>query len=149
MSLRESSRPLARAVTQCRTVAFRRLRLPLRVALRHFSPRRPPHAVARGAHAPGLCHAKVARIEHILGDADQESEREYQKKVTAEFCVGSTLKHPNIIETVDIVTDHGHYYEVRYYRRAAHMCGERADSLIVGVSCVFPLRSVGHGVRTV
>ena len=42
-----------------------------------------------------------------------ESEREYQKKVTAEFCVGSTLKHKNIIETVDIVSDHGHYYEVR------------------------------------
>jgi hypothetical protein len=41
-----------------------------------------------------------------------ESEKEYQKKVTAEFCVGSTLKHPNIIETVDIVCDHGHYYEV-------------------------------------
>ena len=41
-----------------------------------------------------------------------ESEREYQKKVTAEFCVGSTLKHTNIIETVDIVSDHGHYYEV-------------------------------------
>ncbi|KZT67705.1 Pkinase-domain-containing protein [Daedalea quercina L-15889] len=44
-----------------------------------------------------------------------ESEREYQKKVTAEFCVGSTLKHKNIIETVDIVTDHGHYYEVMEY----------------------------------
>ncbi|KAI0748248.1 hypothetical protein C8Q80DRAFT_1120759 [Daedaleopsis nitida] len=44
-----------------------------------------------------------------------ESEREYQKKVTAEFCVGSTLKHANIIETVDIVTDHGHYYEVMEY----------------------------------
>lgn len=41
-----------------------------------------------------------------------ESEKEYQKKVTAEFCVGSTLKHRNIIETVDIVSDHGHYYEV-------------------------------------
>ncbi|KIJ34671.1 hypothetical protein M422DRAFT_181813, partial [Sphaerobolus stellatus SS14] len=41
-----------------------------------------------------------------------ETEKEYQKKVTAEFCVGSTLKHPNIIETVDIVSDHGHYYEV-------------------------------------
>jgi hypothetical protein len=46
-----------------------------------------------------------------------ESEKEYQKKVTAEFCVGSTLKHPNIIETVDIVCDHGHYYEVSYYQR--------------------------------
>ncbi|KAI0831426.1 hypothetical protein BC628DRAFT_1311672 [Trametes gibbosa] len=44
-----------------------------------------------------------------------ESEREYQKKVTAEFCVGSTLKHTNIIETVDIVTDHGHFYEVMEY----------------------------------
>ena len=43
-----------------------------------------------------------------------ESEREYQKKVTAEFCVGSTLKHKNIIETVDIVSDHGHFYEVSW-----------------------------------
>ncbi len=42
-----------------------------------------------------------------------ESEKEYQKKVTAEFCVGSALKHCNVIETVDIVSDHGHYYEVR------------------------------------
>lgn len=41
-----------------------------------------------------------------------ESEREYQKKVTAEFCVGSTLKHSNIIETIEIVSDHGHFYEV-------------------------------------
>jgi hypothetical protein len=44
-----------------------------------------------------------------------ESEKEYQKKVTAEFCVGSTLKHPNIIETVDIVCDHGHYYEASLF----------------------------------
>jgi len=41
-----------------------------------------------------------------------ETEREYHKKVTAEFCVGSTLKHPNIIETIDIVSDHGRFYEV-------------------------------------
>ncbi|CAK5264251.1 unnamed protein product, partial [Mycena citricolor] len=44
-----------------------------------------------------------------------ESEKEYQKKVTAEFCVGSTLKHANIIATVDIVSDHGHYYEVCFF----------------------------------
>ncbi|KAI3610548.1 nitrogen permease reactivator protein [Moniliophthora roreri] len=44
-----------------------------------------------------------------------ETEKEYQKKVTAEFCVGSTLKHPNIIETVDIVSENGHYYEVMEY----------------------------------
>ncbi|KAG8799293.1 serine/threonine protein kinase [Serendipita sp. 398] len=44
-----------------------------------------------------------------------ETEREYHKKVTAEFCVGSTLKHSNIIETIEIVSDHGHFYEVMEY----------------------------------
>ena len=44
-----------------------------------------------------------------------ESEKEYQKKVMAKFCVGSMLKHPNVIETVDILSDHGHYYEVSQY----------------------------------
>ncbi len=44
-----------------------------------------------------------------------ENEKEYIKKVTAEFCIGSTLHHVNIIETVDIISDHGHYYEVMEY----------------------------------
>jgi len=44
-----------------------------------------------------------------------ESEKEYTKKVTAEFCIGSTLHHINIIETLDIISDHGHYYEVMEY----------------------------------
>lgn len=46
-----------------------------------------------------------------------ESEKEYQRKVTAEFCVGVTLRHVNVIETVDIVNDHGHFYEVRFDQR--------------------------------
>jgi serine/threonine protein kinase len=44
-----------------------------------------------------------------------ESEKEYIKKVTAEFCIGSTLHHINIIETLEIISDHGHYYEVMEY----------------------------------
>ncbi|KAI3485977.1 hypothetical protein L1887_50556 [Cichorium endivia] len=44
-----------------------------------------------------------------------ENEKEYIKKVTAEFCIGSTLHHVNIIETIDIISDHGHYYEVMEY----------------------------------
>lgn len=44
-----------------------------------------------------------------------ESEREYAKKVTAEFCVGSTLHHPNIIETLDIIKESGRFYEVMEY----------------------------------
>ena len=44
-----------------------------------------------------------------------ESEREYNKKVTAEFCIGSTLHHGNIIETMDIVNEKGKWYEVMEY----------------------------------
>jgi hypothetical protein len=40
-----------------------------------------------------------------------ESEKEHQKTVPAEFCIGSTLKHPNI-ETVDIVSENEHFYKV-------------------------------------
>jgi hypothetical protein len=41
-----------------------------------------------------------------------ESDKEYSKKVTAEFCIGSTLHHGNIIETLDIIHEGGHWYEV-------------------------------------
>lgn len=44
-----------------------------------------------------------------------ETERDYNKKVTAEFCIGSTLHHGNIIETLDIVHEKGHWYEVMEY----------------------------------
>ena len=44
-----------------------------------------------------------------------ESQKEYAKKVTAEFCVGSTLHHGNIIETLDIVHEKGKWYEVMEY----------------------------------
>lgn len=44
-----------------------------------------------------------------------ESEREYSKKVTAEFCVGSTLHHGNVIETMDIIQEKGTWFEVMEY----------------------------------
>ncbi|VVT58660.1 uncharacterized protein SAPINGB_P006320 [Magnusiomyces paraingens] len=44
-----------------------------------------------------------------------ESQKDYAKKVTAEFCIGSTLHHPNIIETLDIIQDEGKYFEVMEY----------------------------------
>lgn len=44
-----------------------------------------------------------------------ETEREYAKKVTAEFCMGSTLHHGNIVETLDIVQERGRWYEVMEY----------------------------------
>lgn len=45
-----------------------------------------------------------------------ETEREYVKKLTAEFCISSTLHHPNVVETVDLVQDeHQNWCEVMEY----------------------------------
>ncbi|KAL4821314.1 hypothetical protein BDW67DRAFT_172139 [Aspergillus spinulosporus] len=44
-----------------------------------------------------------------------ETMKEYSKKVTAEFCIGSTLHHGNIIETLDIIQEGSHWYEVMEY----------------------------------
>ncbi|RAH44423.1 Pkinase-domain-containing protein [Aspergillus brunneoviolaceus CBS 621.78] len=44
-----------------------------------------------------------------------ETMKEYSKKVTAEFCIGSTLHHGNIIETLDIIQEGNHWYEVMEY----------------------------------
>lgn len=44
-----------------------------------------------------------------------ETEKDYSKKVTAEFCIGSTLHHGNIIETMDIIQEHHRWYEVMEY----------------------------------
>ncbi|KAJ3852696.1 kinase-like domain-containing protein [Lentinula lateritia] len=57
----------------------------------------------------------IFAVKEFRPKRNGESEKEYQKKVTAEFCVGSTLKHANIIETVDIISENGHYYEIMEY----------------------------------
>lgn len=44
-----------------------------------------------------------------------ETEKEYAKKVTAEYCMGSSLHHGNIIETLDIVQEKGRWFEVMEY----------------------------------
>ena len=44
-----------------------------------------------------------------------ESEKEYVKKVTAEFCIGSTLHHTNVIEALDLIQEGQAFYEVMEY----------------------------------
>ncbi|KAK7704881.1 Nitrogen permease reactivator protein [Diaporthe eres] len=44
-----------------------------------------------------------------------ETEKEYVKKLTAEYCIGSSLHHGNIIETLDIVQEKAKWFEVMEY----------------------------------
>ncbi|ATY62850.1 Serine threonine-kinase-like domain [Cordyceps militaris] len=57
----------------------------------------------------------VFAVKEFRARHTYESEKEYAKKVTAEFCVGSTLHHGNIIETLDILQEKGRWLEVMEY----------------------------------
>lgn len=58
---------------------------------------------------------KTFAVKQFRDRHSYENEREYNKKVTAEFCIGSTLHHGNIIETIDIVQEKGNWFEVMEY----------------------------------
>lgn len=56
-------------------------------------------------------------VKQFRARKPNESTREYARKCTSEYCVGSMLHHPNIIETLDIFSDarQTQYYEVMEY----------------------------------
>lgn len=58
---------------------------------------------------------RVFAVKEFRARHSHETEKEYGKKVTAEFCVGSALHHGNIIETLDIINEKGKWYEVMEY----------------------------------
>jgi protein-serine/threonine kinase len=46
----------------------------------------------------------------------QETPKKYQKRLTSEFCISSSLRHPNVIHTLDLLQDaKGDYCEVMEY----------------------------------
>ncbi|KAG6910634.1 hypothetical protein DXG01_009143 [Tephrocybe rancida] len=52
-------------------------------------------------------------LQQFRARRKNETEKEYVKKLTAEFCISSTLHHPNIVETVDLIQDENqHWCEV-------------------------------------
>lgn len=62
-----------------------------------------------------LTDNKVFAIKEFRAKFTTESKRDYTKKITGEYCVGSTLKHPNIIETIEISFDNDRLVQVMEY----------------------------------
>lgn len=48
---------------------------------------------------------KLYAIKQFRKKQKHETEKEYMKKLTSEFCISSTFTHPNIVETIDLVLD--------------------------------------------
>ncbi|KAI7957460.1 hypothetical protein MJO28_004555 [Puccinia striiformis f. sp. tritici] len=60
-------------------------------------------------------YEQVYAVKQFRARKKEEGEKEYLKKVTAEFCIGSALHHPNIIKSVEIISERGNYYQVMEY----------------------------------
>ncbi|KAL1898283.1 Nitrogen permease reactivator protein [Ceratocystis pirilliformis] len=57
----------------------------------------------------------VFAVKEFRARHTYESEKEYAKKLTGEFCIGSTLRHGNVIETLDIIQERGRWFVVMEY----------------------------------
>ncbi|CAO3566505.1 unnamed protein product [Mortierella alpina] len=60
---------------------------------------------------------KTYAIKQFRKRKPTEKERDYVKKVTSEYCLGSTFHHPNIIETLDIIQEADNFYEVMEFAK--------------------------------
>ncbi|KAI7874695.1 Pkinase-domain-containing protein, partial [Lichtheimia hyalospora FSU 10163] len=58
---------------------------------------------------------KTFAVKQFRKRAPNENEKQYVKKVTAEFCIGSTLHNLNVIETLDMVREGSAFYEIMEY----------------------------------
>ncbi|KAJ3319972.1 serine/threonine-protein kinase HAL4/sat4 [Boothiomyces sp. JEL0866] len=60
--------------------------------------------------------AKWFAIKEFRKKKKEETEKDYIKKLVAEFCISSSLHHPNVVETIDLIKDeHGRWCEVMEY----------------------------------
>jgi protein-serine/threonine kinase len=77
--------------------------------------------VGRGAF--GVVRISHKKLENGAGEKlyavkefkrrPEETEKKYSKRLTAEFCISSSLRHPNVIHTLDLMQDaKGDYCEV-------------------------------------
>lgn len=58
---------------------------------------------------------KTFAVKEFRPRRNTESFKDYTKKCTAEYCIGLTLTHPNIVKTIDIIHENNRYYEVMEY----------------------------------
>lgn len=58
---------------------------------------------------------KVFAVKDFRARLPTETKKEYTKKITSEFCIGSTLKNTNIIETIEICYENDKIYQVMEY----------------------------------
>ncbi|KAJ2768310.1 serine/threonine protein kinase [Coemansia nantahalensis] len=58
---------------------------------------------------------KLFAVKEFRKRHADETPRAYMKKVTSEFCIGSSIHHENVIETLDLIFEGDRVYEIMEY----------------------------------
>ncbi|TRM63033.1 kinase-like domain-containing protein [Schizophyllum amplum] len=91
---------------------------------------------------------KLYAVKEFRKRRKTESEKEYVKKLTAEFCISSTLHHINVVETVDLIQDEQHNWcEVMEFCPGGDLYGaiKKGGMSPSEVECCF--KQILYGVR--
>ncbi|KND00211.1 HAL protein kinase [Spizellomyces punctatus DAOM BR117] len=103
--------------------------------------------LGRGANAvvrlccPADNKEKKLAIKEFRKRRKNETQKEYVKKLVAEFCISSTLHHENVVTTVDLIQDEKrHWCVVMEYCAGGDLfgrihCGSLKD--VIEVNCYF------------
>ncbi|CCD25657.1 serine/threonine protein kinase NPR1 NDAI_0F03390 [Naumovozyma dairenensis CBS 421] len=62
-----------------------------------------------------LIDKKIFAVKEFRSKFENESKRDYVKKITSEYCIGTTLNHPNIISTIEIIYENERILQVMEY----------------------------------
>lgn len=88
---------------------------------------------------------KTFAIKQFRKRKPSESERTYVKKITSEYCLGSTLHHPNIIETLDILQEGDSFYEIMEFAKYELFSSVMSGAMVRDeIACCF--RGIVDGV---
>ncbi|KAJ1964463.1 serine/threonine protein kinase [Dipsacomyces acuminosporus] len=58
---------------------------------------------------------RLFAVKEFRKRRQDETPRSYMKKVTSEFCIGSSIHHENVIETLDLIFEGERVYEIMEY----------------------------------
>ncbi|AOW00480.1 kinase-like domain-containing protein [Yarrowia lipolytica] len=58
---------------------------------------------------------KIFAVKEFRRKNNYETQKDYSKKISGEYCIGLTLKHNNIVETVDIIYEGEKIYQIMEY----------------------------------
>ncbi|KAF9923671.1 serine/threonine protein kinase [Linnemannia zychae] len=88
---------------------------------------------------------KTFAIKQFRKRKPSESERTYVKKITSEYCLGSTLRHPNVIETLDILQEGESFFEIMEFAKYELFSAVMSGAMVRDeIACCF--RGIVDGV---